>query len=43
MKQRSASRVLCDPRIPLKLKENFYKTAISPDILCGTKCWVIKK
>ena len=33
VKWRSASRVLNDRRIPLKLKEKFYKTAIRPAIL----------
>ena len=36
------SRVSCDNRIPIKLKENFNKNVIRRDMLHGTKCWVIK-
>ena len=42
-KWRNAFGVLCDRRIPLKLKENFYKTAIRPAIFYGTECWAVKK
>ena len=38
VKWRSASGVLHDRRIPLKLKKKFYKTAIRPAILYGTEC-----
>ena len=43
VKWRSALGVLHDRRIPLKLKEKFYKTAIRPTILYGTECWTILK
>ena len=43
MKWRSASRVLYNHRIPIKLKGKFYKTAIRLAILYGTKCWANKK
>ena len=43
VKWRSASGVLHDRRIPLKLKGKFYKTAIRPAILYGTECWIILK
>ena len=42
-KWRNASGVLCDQRIPLRLKEKFYKIAIRPAMLYGTECWAIKK
>ena len=29
-------------RMPLKLNGNFYKIAIRPAMLYGTKCWVVK-
>jgi hypothetical protein len=32
------SGVLCDPRVPLKLKGKFYRTAIRPAILYGAEC-----
>jgi hypothetical protein len=31
-----ASDVLCDPRLPLKLKGKFYRTVIRPTMLYGT-------
>jgi hypothetical protein len=33
-----ASGVLCDPRVPLKLKDKFYRTAIRPAMLYVTEC-----
>ena len=30
-------------RIPLRLKEKFYKMVIRSTMLYGTKCWAIKK
>ncbi|CAN6573782.1 unnamed protein product [Malus baccata var. baccata] len=39
MKCKSASGVLCDRRMPLKLKGKFYRTAIRPAMLYGTECW----
>jgi hypothetical protein len=38
LKWRQASGVLCDPRVPLKLKGKFYKTAIQPTMLYGAEC-----
>ena len=40
---RSTTDVLCDKRVPTKLKEKFYRTAIRPAMLYGTECWPIKK
>jgi hypothetical protein len=31
--------VLCDPKVPLKLKDKFYKTAIQPTMLYGAECY----
>ena len=42
-KYRNASRVLCDCRIPIKLKRKFYKTIIRPSMLYDAECWVVKK
>jgi hypothetical protein len=39
LKWRQASGVLCDSRLPLKLKEKFYRTAIRPAMLYGAECW----
>jgi hypothetical protein len=35
LKCHQASDVLCDPRVPLKLKGKFYKTVIPPVMLYG--------
>jgi hypothetical protein len=35
--------VLCDPRVPLKLKGKFYRTAIRPAMLYGAECWPTKR
>jgi hypothetical protein len=43
LKWRQASGVLCDHRVPLKLKGNFYRTAIRPAMLYGAECWPTKK
>jgi hypothetical protein len=37
------SGVLCDPRVPLKLKGKFYRTAIRPAMLYGAECWPTKR
>jgi hypothetical protein len=39
LKWRQASGVLCDFRVPLKLKGKFYRTAIQPAMLYGAECW----
>jgi hypothetical protein len=43
LKWRQASGVLCDPKVPLKLKGKFYRTAIRPDMLYGAECWPTKR
>ncbi|RZB98883.1 LINE-1 retrotransposable element ORF2 protein [Glycine soja] len=42
MKWRKASGVLCDAKVPIKLKGKFYWTAVRPAILYGTECWAVK-
>ncbi|MCX8759408.1 reverse transcriptase domain-containing protein [Vibrio parahaemolyticus] len=42
MKWRNASGVLCDRRLPAKLKGKFYRTAIRPSLLYGSECWTVK-
>lgn len=43
MKWKRALRVLCNRRIPIKLKEKSYESIIWPAVLFGTECWSIKK
>jgi hypothetical protein len=38
LKRRQASSVLCDHRVPLKLKSKFYKIAIRPAMLYEAEC-----
>ena len=42
-KWRSALGKLCDLRVFTKLKEKFYKTVIIQTMICGTKCYDLKK
>ncbi|KAL5159917.1 Release factor glutamine methyltransferase [Glycine soja] len=42
MKWRKASGVLCDAKVPIKLKGKFYRTAVRPTMLYGTECWAVK-
>jgi hypothetical protein len=43
LKWRQASGVLYDLRVPLKLKDKFYRTAIRPAALYGVECWPTKR
>jgi hypothetical protein len=43
LKWRQASDILCDPRVPLKLKGKFYMTTIQPAMLYGAECWPTKR
>ncbi|AQK40494.1 La-related protein 6B [Zea mays] len=43
MKWRQASGVICDKRVPQKLKGKFYRTTIRPAMLYGAECWPTKR
>jgi hypothetical protein len=43
LKWRQVSGVLCDPRVPLKLKGKFYMTAIRPTMSYEAKYWPTKR
>ncbi|KAL4184631.1 hypothetical protein AMTRI_Chr10g226500 [Amborella trichopoda] len=42
-KWRCAIGILCYRRIPLKLKDKFYRTAVRPALFYGAECWADKK
>ncbi|KAG5575703.1 hypothetical protein H5410_055837 [Solanum commersonii] len=42
MKWRLASGVLCDKKIPPKLKGKFYRVVVRSALLYGAKCWPVK-
>ena len=43
MKWCQASGILCDKRVPQKLKGKFYRTAVRPAMLYGAECWPTKR
>ena len=43
LKWRQASGVLCDRRVPQKLKGKFYRIAIRSTMLYGAECWPTKR
>jgi hypothetical protein len=43
IKWRQASGVLCDKRVPQKLKDKFYRTTIRSAMLYGAECWPTKR
>ena len=43
VKWRQASGVLCDRKVPQKLKGKFYRTAIRPVMLYEAACWTTKR
>ncbi|XP_058009298.1 uncharacterized protein LOC131183163 [Hevea brasiliensis] len=43
LKWRRATGVLCDRKIPNKLKGKFYRTAIRSAMLYGSECWALKE
>ncbi|KAF3627300.1 putative disease resistance RPP13-like protein 1-like [Capsicum annuum] len=42
MKWRFTSGVLCDKKVPLKLKGKFYRVAVHPTMMYGAECWQVK-
>ncbi|CAK1586881.1 unnamed protein product [Parnassius mnemosyne] len=43
LKWRSLSGILCDSRIPIKIKGNIYKRPVKPALLYGSECWPMRK
>ena len=42
-KWREASGILCDKRIPIRLKGKFYKAVVRPAMMYGTECWAVDR
>jgi hypothetical protein len=42
LKWRLASGVLCDKKVPPKLKGKFYRMVVRPALLYGVECWPVK-
>ena len=42
-KWRGASGVLCDRKVPLRLKGKFYRVVVRPALLYGAECWATTK
>ncbi|XP_070034465.1 uncharacterized protein [Nicotiana tomentosiformis] len=42
MKWRLTSGVLCDKKVPPKLKGKFYRVVVRPTMLCGAECLPVK-
>jgi hypothetical protein len=42
IKWRQISDIICDKKVPNKLKGKFYRTAIRSTMMCDTKCWATK-
>ena len=43
MKWKQLTGVLCDKRVPIKLKDKVYKTVIKPTMTYGAECWAVRK
>ncbi|CAG5046622.1 unnamed protein product [Parnassius apollo] len=43
LKWRSLSGILCDSRMPIKIKGNVYKSAVRPALPYGSECWPMRK
>ena len=43
MKWKKLTGVLCDKKVPIKLKDKVYKTVIKPTMAHGAECWAVRK
>ena len=43
MKWKQLTGVLCDKKVPIKLKYKVYKTVIKPTMTYGAECWAVRK
>ena len=42
-KWREVTGVICDKKVPVKLKHKMYKTVIIPSMTYGDECWTMQK
>ena len=42
-KWREVTGVICDKKVPVKLKHKIYKTVMRPTVTYGAECWTMKK
>ena len=40
---KEAAGVLCDKRMPLRLKGKMYRSVVRPALLYGAECWAVSK
>ncbi len=43
MKWKQLTGVLCDKNVPVKLKDEVYKTVIKPTMTYGAECWRLER
>ena len=43
MKWKQLTGVICDKKVPIKLKDKVYKTVIKPTMTYGAECWPVRK
>ena len=43
MIRKQLTGVLCDKKVPIKLKDKVYKTVIKPTMTYGAECWAVRK
>ena len=43
MKWKQLTGVLCNKKVPIKLKDKVYKTVIKPTMTYGAECWAVRK
>ena len=43
MKLKQLTGVLCDKKVPIKLKDKVYETVIKPTMAYGAECWAVRK
>ena len=41
-KWRKVSGVMCDKKMPMKLKDNIYKPTVKSAMIYGSECWAVK-